>query len=95
MAMLPMGGIVGKGRGERQPVFVAPDAMELTSIRRTAKVVAALVRGEGLTVRQVQDMTGLTRQGAEYLLAAVSNVIEIYHDPLTGIWQLCVFRELD
>jgi DNA-binding IclR family transcriptional regulator len=44
-----------------------------------------LAKGAQWTVSEVAERTGLTRQGAEYLLKTMSRVIPIYVDD--GRWQ--------
>jgi hypothetical protein len=59
---------------------------ELTTIRRTALVVKVLCDGYGLTTHQVAEMTGLTMQGARYMLKNIESEIGAHRED--GVWQL-------
>lgn len=59
---------------------------EYTSQEKAADVVWRLANGEGVTVREVADDFGMTRQGAYKMLCIVSRVIPIAANS-TGIWQ--------
>jgi len=67
---------------------------EYTVTERVGKVVWWLAKGEGMTVANVCDLTGLGQSGAWRMLAALSRVIPIYDDE-QGVWQACELREMD
>ena len=58
---------------------------EMVVTERAALVAFWLAKGAQWTVSEVAERTGLTRQGAEYLLKTMSRVIPIYVDD--GRWQ--------
>jgi hypothetical protein len=63
-----------------------------TPSERVALVVWWLAHGEGLTTRQVSEITCLSWHGAASLLDRISRVLPIYRDD-DGVWQVCLLRE--
>ncbi len=65
-----------------------------TPSERIALVVWYLAHGEGLTTKQVEQITGITRRSALHLMCRISRVLPIYQDD-AYVWQVCVLRELE
>jgi hypothetical protein len=62
------------------------EADEMATIDRVATVMRWLYEGQTVTILRVANDTGLSRQGAWYLLSRLSSTIHIYnHD---GEWKL-------
>ncbi len=61
------------------------DTQDLTCIRRTALIVWRLAQGDSLSILDVMRLTGLTRQGAHYMMIAMSQVIPLYDQD--GTWM--------
>jgi hypothetical protein len=72
-----------------------PKANGQETIERVAKITWALAHGEGLRVREVAAMTGLTVENARRYLYKISRVIPIYDDPETHVWQALAMREAE
>jgi len=64
---------------------------DYTVTERVGKVVWWLARGDGLTLANACDLTGLTESGAKKMLYALSRVLPIYADD--GVWQVCALEE--
>jgi hypothetical protein len=62
------------------------DAPETPS-ERVALVAWHLIHGEGLTVKQVAAMVGITRRRAGDMLGRIGRVVPLFCDP-TGVWQV-------
>lgn len=63
-----------------------------TPSQRMALVVFALANGEGLTTRNVMEMTRLGRRAAQKLMESLSGVLPIYRDE-DDVWQICFTEE--
>lgn len=77
-AMPAFEGLAMATRRRRNPCWPVRDTDDLTTITRTARVVAAFMQGEGLTVGQLMALTGLTRQGVHYVLDALTAELHLY-----------------
>jgi len=71
---------------------VEVDPSELTTIERVSLLAWHLSQGEGITVAAAARSTGLTLQGARYMLKAMSRKIPIYCEK--GVWQVCDLKEI-
>jgi hypothetical protein len=72
-----------------------PETNGQATIERVAKLTWALAHGEGIRVKDVAAMTGLSRQHAYHLLCKISRVIPIYDDPKTHVWQVLAMQEAE
>ena len=58
----------------------------MATIDRVAIVIMWLYEGQPVTIMRVSEETGLTRQGAWYLLSRLSSSLHLHsHD---GVWKL-------
>jgi len=89
------GTMADRARKPRRPAAPEPKANGQETIERVAKITWALAHGEGLRVRDVAAMTGLTKENARRYLCKISRVIPIYDDPRTHIWQALAMRETE
>lgn len=68
------------------------DELDMTSQERVAVVIWALAHGEGLRTRDIQQMTGLTKDGAIKMMHCLSRVIPIYQDD-ERFWVVLALKE--
>lgn len=62
-----------------------------TPSERVALVVWALAHGDGLTTRQVANMTGVKPRAAYAMMCAISRVLPIHQERY--IWKICTKDE--
>lgn len=65
---------------------------QYTAQGRAAIVTHWLDHGDGLTIKDVMRLTGLSRRGACRLMHTLSYHLPIYRE--AGVWQMCAMREL-
>jgi DNA-binding IclR family transcriptional regulator len=65
------------------------------TIERVAKLTWALAHGEGLRVKDVATITGLSKENARRMLCKISRVIPVYDDPDTHMWQALAMQEAE
>ena len=67
---------------------------DYTAQERAALIAWHLAHGEELTTAEIALMTGMTWQGAWFLMIHLSHVLPIYRND-TGAWTVCVLKELE
>ena len=67
--------------------------LDLTIRERTAVIVFALAEGQTFSTAEVARRVNITRQGAWYLLNAISRLLPITQDD-EGIWRRVVLDEI-
>ena len=75
---------------QKQKVFVACENPD-TPVERAFVVAGHLMNGEGLTIEQVMEMTGLGANAAYDLLCKGSRVLPLR--VADGIWEIAIFAE--
>lgn len=67
---------------------------EWTPSERVGIVVWHLAHGEGLTTREIAELTGLTESGAWRLISRLCRRLPIYLDEQDHRWQVLDCKEL-